>query len=154
MIRSKPVIIGALFFPLVALVLMTAFRSAGLRSGNEITLPIQGYDPRDLLSGHYLRYRVDYGVTNICASEGAETYVCLDTRLASPYRPESCEIFIKGFCNHGVFEAGIERFYVPESDASRLEKDVQSKSASILVTVSSSGSAQIKSLLIDGIPWK
>jgi uncharacterized membrane-anchored protein len=34
-------------------------------SGTEITVRILGYDPRDLLSGHYIRYRIDWDNTDI-----------------------------------------------------------------------------------------
>jgi len=33
-------------------------------SGTEITVTISGYDPRDLLSGHYIRYRIDWDKTD------------------------------------------------------------------------------------------
>ena len=38
--------------------------------GSEIILPISGFDPRDILSGHYLVYRIDYGIQNkdICGN--------------------------------------------------------------------------------------
>ncbi|SER63020.1 GDYXXLXY domain-containing protein [Sphingobium sp. YR768] len=32
------------------------------RSGEEWLIPIQGYDPRDLLRGHYVQYRYDWPV--------------------------------------------------------------------------------------------
>ena len=29
-------------------------------SGVDIKLPVMGYDPRDLLSGHYIQYQIDW----------------------------------------------------------------------------------------------
>lgn len=34
-------------------------------SGTEITVRISGYDPRDLLSGHYIRYTIDWNKTDL-----------------------------------------------------------------------------------------
>jgi uncharacterized membrane-anchored protein len=61
---------------------------------------------------------------------------------------------IKGNCSGSQFKAGIERFYIPENQASKLDKDVRSKKGSIVLSVTPDGHAQIKDLLIDGKSWK
>jgi len=156
MIKSKKGIVIALIFPIIVLAALVGYKVNILSIGKEITLPISGYDPRDLLAGHYLIYTVDYGIRGICSGHsGVRTaHVCLRPKKFTYQLPENCELMIKGFCRGSQFNAGIERYYVPEKDALRLENLVQSGEASIVLSVSRSGNAQIKDLLINGKSWK
>jgi uncharacterized membrane-anchored protein len=57
--------------------------SLALARGTQVTLPIRGYDPRDLLRGHYLQYTVDYGLqSNI---KGLPAYSEMVSRAASDF---------------------------------------------------------------------
>lgn len=156
MMQTKRALIIALMFPILALVSLTAYKKYVLSVGQEIILPISGYDPRDLLSGHYLIYRIDYGVEGICASNSAPQtgFVCLEPKTFSYSAPQSCSKLIRGVCNNGRFEAGIEKYYVPEDQAKRLEEQIRSKPASIVLSVTQSGEAQVKDLLVNGQSWK
>lgn len=93
---KKVFLIIALFFPLVVLIGWTGWlgTTRGLRQ--EVVLPIQGYDPRDLLSGHYLSYQIDWKRAN-------------------------CAQFEAGICPTDDFPKEM-RFYVPEHQAKRLEQ--------------------------------
>ena len=62
-----------------------------------VTLPITGYDPRNLLSGHYIEFRIDWKNAN-CH-----------------------QLDWNGSCPRKDFE-GITRYYVPESEARKLER--------------------------------
>lgn len=65
----------------------------------EVILPITGYDPRDLLAGHYIRYQIDW--------DNAD-----------------CDQFENGFCPIEAFEdnrMGFHRFYIPENRARALD---------------------------------
>ena len=35
--------------------------------GQKVTLPIHGFDPRDLLAGNHLVYRIEYGLKSLCS---------------------------------------------------------------------------------------
>lgn len=89
MIQSKRALIIALIFPIFALAALTTYKKYVLSFGKEIVLPISGYDPRDLLSGHYLIYQIDYGVSGICSrNSGQQTgYVCLEPKMFSYSAP-------------------------------------------------------------------
>lgn len=155
--RIAPRVLLALAFPIVALAGLAGVKQARLSLGARYVLPIQGYDPRDLLSGHYLTFRVDYGIQGLCQQrETAENWVCLEPRrdLGSDPSGEACEARIRGRCQGWRFEAGIERFYVPESEARRLESLIRDRRASIEVRVARDGRAVIQDLLIDGRSWK
>lgn len=158
MIKTRQGIIFSLLIPIFALSLLTAYKKYILSIGKEVILPIRGYDPRDLLSGRYLIYQVDYGVDNICnnISYKAErnAYVCLSDKSSSFTRPRKCDLYIKGKCKGKRFTAGIERYYVPEELARDLEKKVMNGSASLKLSVPVNGEAQIKDLLIDGKSWR
>jgi uncharacterized membrane-anchored protein len=150
----------SLFIPILSLMILTAFKHWRMISGREITLPITAYDPRDLLSGHYLRYTVNYGISSICESGKSPlttyhtpNYICLEPPFFSQKRPFPCTFFIKGQCHNGRFTAGIEQFFIPEDKAKQLEKMVQNKKASILLSISTEGDAIVKELLIEGKPW-
>jgi uncharacterized membrane-anchored protein len=157
MIQSRTVLIAALLLPIVALGILTGYKHYKVTVGVKVTLPIEGYDPRDLLSGHYLTYRVIYGAKNICkmsqAKKNPVRYVCLQPKGFSYSKPMNCEIMIKGTCSGSRFKAGIERFYIPEASAGQLDKDVRSKKGSIVLSVTPDGHAQIKDLLINGKSW-
>ena len=158
MIKSKKAMCIALAIPIVSLALLVSYKKYILSHGEEVTLPINGYDPRDLLSGHYLIYRIEYGVDGICDKASYKLkksgYVCLNPKKFSYRWIDDCKIMIKGICNRRRFEAGIERYYVPEEAAKTLEDLVQSKQASIVLSVHKNGNAQIKDLLINGSSWR
>jgi uncharacterized membrane-anchored protein len=156
MIQTKKALIIALLFPILALGALTAYKKYVLSFGVEIILPISGYDPRDLLSGHYLIYQIDYGVSGICSSSSGQQagFICLEPKIFSYSAPERCSKLIHGVCRQGRFEAGIEKYYVPEDKAKNLEHQIRAKSASIVLSITSSGQAQVKDLLVDGQSWK
>jgi uncharacterized membrane-anchored protein len=150
-------LIVALVLPILALGTSAWLKSAQRDSGVEVILPIEGFDPRDLLSGHYLTYRVDYGVANGCTDQNAQASVCLrPTRgmYAEGELPPDCTLFIHGQCDDNVFTAGIERFYIPEDRAAALEDKVRGNKGELVLSVDAGGNAAIRDLLIDGKPWR
>ena len=155
MINNKRILLLALAFPILALVSLTIYKKNILSTGVEVTFPITGYDPRDLLSGHYLIYRINYGIEDLCPSntERLTAYVCIEPKKFSYLSPDGCSKFIRGVCNGNRFEAGVEKFFVPEDKAAQLDLDIRSGSASIVLSVTPDGRAQVKNLLINGLPW-
>lgn len=154
--RTKSFLIIILLFPIITLFALTVYKKYLIESGYEVTLKIYGYDPRDLLSGHYVVYAVDYGIPDLCRDYSTiqTAYICLDTKTFSSVLDTKCKHFIRGICSYGHFEAGIEKFYIPENKAAMLDKKVRNKKASIVISVSPEGRAQIKDLLIDDKSWR
>ena len=66
MIKNKK-LTAALMFPILCLLLLTAYKAVKIASGTEVTIPVIGNDPRDLLSGHYLIFRPDFNNDYICS---------------------------------------------------------------------------------------
>lgn len=155
MLQNKKVLIAGFIIPIIVLVGMTIQAEHNFRAGIEVILPIQGYDPRDFLSGHYLIYTIDYGF-DPCPSktEKEDTYLCLDYKLSSLQMPENCPTVIKGTCNFGSFTAGIEKFYASEASALNLQTLINQQPMSVVLSVTKNGSAQVKYLLVDGKRWE
>lgn len=129
--------------PFLALILWTASVALTHSSGTSYRVRIVGYDPFDLISGHYIRFRYDFGAATICAkAEPKKSCVCLvpDAEgflLAS--RTEDCStagaecpLFVRGECKDNGFLADAQRFYIPE------------EYAPVLVTLPPESSAEIK----------
>lgn len=159
--RNQKTLLIALLIPFFGLTLLTGYKKYLLTVGKEVILPIEGYDPRDLLSGHYLIYQVKYGLKKTCpkssSKERRKAYICLDkeNRFFHFKRPSSsrCSLFIKGECHHGRFKAGIERFFIPQAQSSKLDKLVRGGKGSLVLSVTAEGHASIKNLLIEGKAW-
>lgn len=155
-IRTSKGLALSLVIPIVVLGALVFYKRHILNEGIEVILAVEGYDPRDLLSGHYLTYTVKYEVEGLCVGiyDPTEHYVCLETKTSSSEEPVGCRLYIRGYCQTGRFVAGIERYYVDEKLASELEKKVRDRKASVVLSVTRSGHAQVKDLLIDGRPWR
>lgn len=134
------------------------------RQGELVEIAIAGYDPRDLLAGHYVTYRLDLGEAGSCSAadviHGAYCF-CLkvaDDRLAkadfgAPCREErtkSCQLKIKGRCPPyvGVFESGIERYYIPEEYAPFLQT-IPAESR-IVARIDGNGRASLQGFKVGG----
>lgn len=153
MIRTKKSLIIVLAIPILALAILCGMKKATVLKGTLITLPISGYDPRDLLSGHYIQYTIDYGIKDICSYAVNEVaYVCLDIKIVTKTIPSDCKLFIEGECKHGRFVAGVEKYFIPESKATLLQAELQKNKSSIVLSITKNGHASIKDLLIDGKP--
>jgi uncharacterized membrane-anchored protein len=165
---THPKLAAVLAFPILCLFLWAGFSSVRLQTGTEVTIPIVGFDPRDILAGHYLTYRLDLPHNKICKNslpKVPSTKVCLKsskgTLLAirwpkpiSQGRAEGCTAVLQGSCKSGRFLAGIEKFYIPEGDARELDIAVRRKKGAVVVSVDRIGNGMVKDLLIDGQSWR
>lgn len=111
-----------------------------MNSGIEVRLPIRGYDPRDLLSGHYIQYQIDW--------ENAD-----------------CKQFKNGicpedeFCIEGRWGGKQCRFYIPEEHAEALDKLFIKRNDEDLVfevvySYKKGFKPMAKELLINGKDWR
>lgn len=159
-LNNRWILLLALLLPLCALATNAWLSHQQRTQGNTITLPIQGFDPRDLLAGHYLTYDIDYGISDEhgCPASHIEATACLQPErhiYPSDELPDSCTQYISGNCNDAAqFIAGLERFYVPEKYAKRLEAHVQNGEGQLVITLDGNGKAAIRDLLINDRPWK
>ena len=142
----------ALLIPLLALLTLAGYHHYLLRSGVEVILPISGYDPRDLLAGHYLTYRIDYGIEAICSDRPGRYpgYICLEPQgFYADNPPAECARLISGQCRHGQFDAGIERYFIPEAEAEALDQEIRTGNAKIRLSVNANGQTRVKGLILE-----
>ncbi|MCO5112550.1 MAG: GDYXXLXY domain-containing protein [Bdellovibrionaceae bacterium] len=158
--NSKYLIVGILF-PILVLLGMVIKHHLNIESGGKVTLKILGYDPRDLLSGHYITYRVDYEIdpAHICRmwNTNESAFICLSGNrkfTTNSKELKGCDLYLKGICKHGRFEAGIERFYIPENLAKDLDMAVRDGQGKINVTIQKNGTGMVTDLLIEDLPFK
>jgi uncharacterized membrane-anchored protein len=158
--KSREVLFSVLF-PIVVLVGWVVKLELTKHHGREVELKVRAYDPRDLLSGHYLQYTVDYG-ESVCEhgfGNRSEVCVCLSEDISPTVaswsgecgsRPTECGTFIAGNCEYTRFNAGIERYYIPETFTTQLTQ--VPPASTIRVRVASDGRALVEEFLVGGVP--
>jgi len=67
--RHRLLLAASLLLPLSALAAMWAVTHRQAQQGQDWLIPIEGYDPRDLLRGHYLQYRYAWPTAPVRAGE-------------------------------------------------------------------------------------
>ena len=87
------------FVPAVLFVVFCGYFLLQIALGAEVKVRIQGYDPRDLLAGHYIRYSIDWENTD-------------------------CSQFSNKICPQKDFEQSY-KFYVPQEMAIVLEREIR-----------------------------
>jgi uncharacterized membrane-anchored protein len=148
--KSKLLKVG-LIFPIIALLLLT-FQKAYVKSqGEKFELAISGYDPVDILSGHYVTYQIDYGI-NVC--ESGKSCLCLEKidglTVVTPVSCESkkCDYYLKGTCVGSRFNAGIEKFFISEERANEMDRIVRQGKSKVRISVDTKGNAVVEDLLL------
>lgn len=154
-------------------------RAAILRYGAEVLLKTAPVDPRDFLRGDYVVLNYDISsvpaqsiVGGVPAEPGERTLwvrlkqgdggfwsVAESAFQPLPQQDGTVVLHTRPFYSYGAstgdsihVEYGIERYYVPEGAGRALEQARQDGDVSIAVRVSSDGTPQIRSLLVDGKP--
>lgn len=151
-------LLWAVLFPLLVMLGWLGNLTYLRESGVEVELPITGYDPRDLIAGNYLQFRVTYGPKGGCPKEverNQPVCQCLSKEgtSASVYwagacdiKPSECTIFIKGKCPYYQdFIAGIERFYISEEKSQA--RFQPSPNAKVKLRVPSNGQALVVGII-------
>lgn len=144
----------ALLLPVVGTIGLIVRGELALR-GAEWRFKITGYDPRDLLRGHYLVYRIDWGERPV-DSECADCCLCLD-RVEGEQRVTRIECQEARSCDAWLRVGEIDdlqRYYIPEDAPRQLEAAVMAGRGELVLSFSRRGGLVIKDLLIDGKPWR
>lgn len=139
-----------LFIPIIALLGWIASIEYQIAISQKIRIHIEGYDPRDLLAGHYITFLISTSDKSFCNNintERVNAAYCLcfipssDGIFHEPSwggscnnKPESCHTFIRGHCSWNRFTTGAERYSFSENYASVLQNLPKNASADISVT--------------------
>jgi uncharacterized membrane-anchored protein len=156
-------LVAAVALPLVAVAAGVVRAELHLSRSKEWEFRVAGYDPRDLLEGHYIRLRVelDQGASRTACSESQGDSCCLCLTALGAHTPPraeraTCEV-ARAECDGAVREQelrAIDRYYVPESRAEELTRRFQQaarqETARLVVAVDARGIPQVKALVVDG----
>jgi uncharacterized membrane-anchored protein len=140
-----------------------------LKHATEARLPIEGYDPRDLFSGHYLRFRLlaereseafiehEFGLGHAIA-ENEEVELCLahddkdGLEHVSGLRTKElagCPLFLRGKLMRRTVMLDVDRFYYSESAAKKHEWVRRGDKAHLIARVDANGLAHPVDLVIN-----
>lgn len=177
---SKKIIqITVLIFPIIAMLALIGVHTNNQTKGDLWIVPVTGYDPRDLLRGHYLTFRFDWNWEDeeakcqndncaVCLAEDSNDqgrYENPKVRLnfANVARKE-CASYIKGYggrttsFNIGTRKSSnnLRRYYIPEEHARHLDYALRRQGAthkfSLGLRVNENGNAFIERMYINGVP--
>ncbi len=161
----------AVALPLVVLGLGIVRSERHLAEGRRWTFEVTGYDPRDLLRGHYIQYRLvleDADLPVVGAADGApcddvsgdSCCLCLLADVEQQrtlVERTACEL-ARTECQGALqlrYLGELERYYIPEARAeelTRIFQDAASENlARLVVAIDAAGKPQIDTLLVDGV---
>lgn len=145
----------------IGLVAFASVRQVALTQGREVTLQTIPVDPRSLLQGDYaildyeiaelpewLRDEPAGNIVYVALRECGEVW-CADRH--STWEPNPTDVFIRGKVNDSRrLDFGIGTFFVPEGTGHIVER---ARDVKVVVSLSASGNAVIKQVLVDGRPF-
>jgi len=153
----------AVFGPLLVIAVWVARIELVVQGGALMHLRVTGYDPRDLLAGHYLQYRFQFDEIDPCTdSREGERCVCAGESNSSltisavtwggvcAEAPQGCGALLRGRCENGRFVAGVERFYFAESMSEHLLTIPEG--ASVMIKTDARGHGVVIDFLVEGQP--
>jgi hypothetical protein len=134
-------------------------REEAHRTGEWRKLPVEGYDPRDLISGHYVRFHLIAAREAEAIAPPAAKWiaVCLERSADGLYhvtrfRPpgDGCSPFLAGSRDASRLDFGIDRFYVDERIASEVQGLRAGADTYLLATIDSTGAIHPLDLVVNG----
>ena len=168
-------VVVALALPVLALAGLVGQQELLLANARILSVPLTGFDPRDLLRGHYIRAQLDWSWEN---APSVDEYQAVDGALcvlAETPKPRvrflagwktgdrtdaDCRLVIAGHARAPSRFApsqldngdGAIQFYVPEARTSDLEKLMRERPGSLTadLAIRADGAAAIKALRVDG----
>ena len=153
----------AVILPIALLAVMVGRAEWQMNHSQTWHFAIQGYDPRDLLRGHYMRFRLDITpgeIVDSCSLNAPDCCYCLDSgeELEARVTLATCETAASTCGSYVRTEPlhKLNRFYIPEEGRGSMETQLREAAleerAHLAVAVSSEGEPMIEALLIDGQP--
>ncbi len=134
--------LAALILPLVGLAALWGWTDHQSRQGTDWLVPIAGYDPRDLLRGHYIEFTYDWpGVTEDQLYGGVELCIVgtppAIEALVPAEQGEACPHPVRSDYSgvYGGFGLVRGRVYVPQTQASELQDQLRDPKLSGFVVI-------------------
>lgn len=142
----------ALLLPIIAFAALVARAELLRAAGPVFHVAIAGYDPRDLLQGHYLRYRLQWPIDGAC--DGSTCCLCLQT--SGVHTKVECGVAgaaCKAQLSHQMVEQG-RQFFIQEDAGPALEQAIRRGQGAIALNVTPNGQVRVHDLFIDGVPHR
>ena len=141
----------AVALPVLGIAALITHAELRSRGGIEWRVPVTGYDPRDLLSGHYLLYRYAWEPapgTCVCLREGPTGRIDPSATRVSCDNVAGCGAWIRGERVDGP-----QQFFISEERAPALERAFLRSRAHVGISVRD-GDVVVHELYLDGRPWR
>ncbi len=159
----RNVLMVALILPLIVIAIGIGRAEHHLATSRVWTFDINGYDPRDLLRGHYIQFVVELneGPPIEACDDDTSARCCFCLTTTAPDQPPqvaaaSCQ-YAQAQCDGALQMRHLKqlsRYYIPEAEAWKLEQQVQEaarqNTAQLRVAINDDGEPQIKALLVNG----
>ena len=153
----------ALILPILLLVFIAGRAQWQLAHSDTWFFEVRGYDPRDLLRGHYMRFQLSVvpdETLEQCRTDDPACCYCLDdgrgieahvTLATCQTASMTCDDYVRTKPLHSF-----DRFYIPEAGRRELEAKLRDAArtgdAHLAVAVDRSGQPMIEGLWVDGEP--
>ncbi len=150
----KALIAILILAPLLGLLGFIAKIETERRNATPWRVSIEGYDPRDMLRGHYLTFQYKWQWRGDDPSE-TPSCLCLNHAPGSPETPEVSICAFEDTCASRVKgeSLAIGRVYIPEEHASALERKFRDGvPMAVDIHVRANGEIMIKNLVVEGVP--
>ncbi len=127
--NKSSLLIMALSFPLIALLIWTIALHMQIKDDQSVIIAVEGYDPRDLLRGHYVNLSLYWDATDMTQFQNSN---CRQADFKKTYR-----------------------YYLDENDGPALDKLINQlrPSMSLEFSCPDAGSPHIKHFYIEGQPF-
>ncbi len=156
---TRKILLAIVLIPFITLCLLIARAELHINQSKIWHFEVQGYDPRDLLRGHYLRFTLNYDIehsTNQCS--GTNCCLCLtDVGNKVPKVTKKTCVSAKNQCDGYINDKlarKLNRYYIGEQQAKQAEKILRearsNNSALLSLAINAKGEPQITDMIIDG----
>lgn len=159
------------FLPVLGITLFIAHSQYRALTGEVYRVAIEGYDPRDLIHGHYLRYRFSLPSSQSVKVQSSPTDIyCFkytqqenssgDTHgdhEVSDHEVNISSDSATSECDSSVKVSDLSRsqkYLIPEEYASLLEKALRTQEASVDLIIHDDQRFTVGQLYLNGQPWE
>jgi uncharacterized membrane-anchored protein len=156
--KARALLLAAVMLPVLGITLGIARSELHFARSQEWSLPVAGYDPRDLLRGHYIQYRLNLPTDEggYCSDDAPNCCLCLSR--GEPVSISRLECSLASSCQGMLrteYLPQLQRYYVPEARAKEAEDKLRSADqgkAKLVIALDPNGKPQVRELLIEGKP--
>ncbi len=158
--KHRSLLEWALILPIIGIALLVVRAEIKVRDGRMYRVALRGYDPRDLIHGHYLSVQFNlasHGFNRSSMMDGADGF-CLvrdgrDWRISSgliaDFSSQKCSS-VTAMSNL----LGPKRYLVPEAHALKLEKALETHETTVDLIIQENGDVSMGMLYLNGLPWR